>query len=214
VFSIDKLAIRKTRSRGDDSDYVFMTVKVTGQEPITIFKFIGDLGTTADGAFHEVKLAFAPVHVPDPSARVGFYFLVYNLGNSTNPEDFQRGAVAMMQQLARDDELLARKADASGTPADTSESPWWKPIVEAIEKYVESVIHANCDGPVARKKYLWRASELPSASAASASWTLHPDVNHNPPVESDLLPFEVKSPTGCGANSDYSVAWSVQRVSR
>lgn len=220
MFSVDKLAIRKTRSRNNDSDYVYMTVKVSGQEPITKFRFLGDLSSgDGDGKMHPVNLSVGPIHIDDPSARVGFYFLAYNLGNSKDPTAAQRGTVAAMETIARSDEQRPmRKAD-SGPDTD---SPWYKPIVNAIVdaiKKLPDILLADCDGPVARKKYQWQGSELLALTSGATgqtvqTWTLHPDINHTPPIESDLLQDEeVETRTGCGANSDYSVAWSVQRTS-
>lgn len=208
VFSLKSYTIRNTRSRHEDTNFVFATLQVPGKEPVTKSKKMGDQN---NGTF-DVNFEFDEVPISDAKEKVGFYFVIVNSGHG-DPQRFIDAMTATMNKAAKADQAKGEGKD-EGNDTDI-----WSKLAEEVKKvFLElftlgiSLLFADCDGLVARKRYLLSGSDLWNRTNGDAGSKVLISTKHpGQQDESDLTHEENESNAGCGSNSDYSVLWALER---
>lgn len=200
VLHLDTVTIRNTRSRHTDSDKVAINGYVNGTPITPVNKDLGDLnnGTFPIGLTVSFK-------VTRPEQRVSLNYLIDNLGHA-NSADIDKQMNAVGAKIAQAGATAAASAAgiAIGTGVGSAVVPFIGPIVGAALGWVTGelvgILTANCDGPVAAANITVSGQQLWDRTSAG-TWTDRP---HHPGVD---------SAAGCGSNSDYDTAWSIERVS-
>ena len=177
---IESFVIKNTRSKHKDTDYIVFLLKIGTSAPQTDFKYLGDVNS---GTF-PVNLRFSsyPVNTGD---QVVVNYMIVNAG-STKP-----GAAQTALQNAA-------IAWASG------QGPASKNFIGALQDgqtwfndELKSILnHNSCDGMVAAEQDHFTYDDLTSlvANGTHTQPTNHPGI---------------RSPSGCGPNSQYTVTWSI-----
>jgi hypothetical protein len=196
LVKVDRFHISKTRSQGDDTDFVGLQVRVN-DNPI-----VDDQGKdihwrsmhNVNDGNHEVDLGVGPFTVVS-SDRVGINYQVVNHG-------FNLGGV-----LAFFDAVSAAAKEALGNIfAGTN---WTE--ADKLTQLINKDQFANCDGMCALDVVLRTGAVMHSDTERGGVFTdtrKYPG-NNISPVESDIY----TSADGCGASPSYQVTYSIHRLS-
>jgi hypothetical protein len=195
IFRLDGFDILETRSgtflpfvEASDTDHVTLSVKVGDRDYGPVIRHVGDVKK----GHHTVNLEVGPVAVDAANAPVFVNLQILNIGHNRDDHRIQ-------DALNKGADALAAKALASG-------GPWFVAAAGVIEilkatgvfDKLAHVLDPNCDGPVAIDQFRYTGASLENLVADGGSMT-----RQYPGTPSD---------DGCGANSDYSVTWSVRRA--
>ena len=193
TFALDSFQIKDTRARHNDTDFVTFTLLVKPKDgpgtPRSLQKAMGDV----NNGLHPVNLAFTDIPV-GPTDTVVLNYLIVNSGHSSPSQ--------VESTLANTGITLATSA---GTAAGTAIFPGLGSILGAaagwLAGHLVGILNANCDGPVAAEQDTFTYNDL-VAKTAHGSFT---HSTHHPGTD---------SATGCGGNSDYTVNWHMQNVTK
>jgi hypothetical protein len=184
VFSVDSVTIQNTRSKHTDTDYFVCTVKVGDEAPlIPLFSSLGNLNSGT----HPIEQQLPPIDL-EPGDECVFNYLIVNAG-SANGVDVVRALIN------------ASVAWASGQgPASTNFTGALEDGQTFFNQELTPLLKPNtCDGMVAAEQDHFSFDDLSSVSPQQA--VTH-EVHHP----------GIRSPSGCGPNSQYTVKWGVLQV--
>lgn len=182
-FYVVSATIQNTRSKHKDTDYVVLGLKVGASAPQTMVKYWGDFNS----GNYPIDLAILGVDL-EPGNQFVFNYLIVNAGSSKPAQAeaaLQKASVAWANgQGPASTNLIGALADGQ---------PWFN-------EELSSILNPNsCDGMVAAEQdhftYEYVTSMLNSNGAFSHQ-THHPGV---------------RSPSGCGPNSQYTVTWEIDQ---
>jgi len=198
IFTMDSFGISDTRSRHNDTDFVFLSASVGGNAPVFANKSMGDVnnGTHAVGLSIEVE-------IPDDDTIVVFNYLIMNSGHDTD-SNRAKAAQAALSTIAA--EIINHKAVAAGAIAvGAILVPFFVSALAAIAGVLAVVqvgllLFANCDGLVAAGALPFICSDLIKRTSSGQKI---PDNTDHPGTD---------SATGCGSNSHYTTACTITTV--
>jgi hypothetical protein len=185
TFTLRSFRITNTRSLHKDTDYVSAVVSVGGKRTVTLPPIaMGDL----NNGTYTVNAALPNV-VVGPSEAIDFSYLIVNSGYDQN------GAEAALQAA------MFSVGGIAGTAAGALASGGTATIVGAAAgagagTALAKLLAADCDGTVAAADHEWSGAALAKQALGKTMTTEDNDKGTD-------------SPTGCGANSQYYVEWSV-----
>jgi len=213
VFEVQNFECRTTRS-GDivssivapaDTDYLSLTVQVTGANPVTATYFAGNIqnGQTSAGG-----ITLPPINIPDNAQVV----MTYLITNSSLPES------QVLQYLSTASEKLAAAGataaatalgDAIGTAIGAALGTAAVPLIGSALGALAGFLVAdawhfafpNCDGPVAAAVRVFTAADLATAPGSLLVVDQQPSPQMQPPMVTQ---------DGCGSNPLYFVDWGVK----
>lgn len=209
-FSVDFFTVKTARSLNQDTDVAQATLRV-GNAPVrAATQFMGDWGGTGPGQAQVQQLEFEPVTVE----LCEYAIFNYQIVNSAKADTSEMKAAlntagTKLVDFATDS---IKKALGAGLTAITTievATITSVPVIGTIlgllsnwlfEQLGSLFSEGHCDGSVALEQALISGRDLHLATAGGHAYlktTDHPGTD---------------SPTGCGANSDYSVTWSIRRV--
>jgi len=172
---------------GTDTVHLAPALNVDGVTYTVDAHNCGDLGDTS--RWYGVNFGFQNVPIV-PTSKITFTFSILNAGGSNKPGDIQTALNKINDKLLS----LGEKNIVSGD--------FWTTVIGIGEiggaellKELESLIFADCDGPVAADRYDLTGSNVLGEGGWS-SMRIYPGVD---------------SPHGCGANSKYAVSVYAQR---
>lgn len=203
TFRLDSFDIAKTRSRDawlsdeTDTDHVSFTIAVGDQAPYTQTRDLGDLD---EGNNYPIGLSTGPILIADPGEKVVFNYVMVNSGH----QDDAGVHKALTQAGTTLAEAGVKAAGAAiGGTIGTTVLPGIGTLLGMLGGWlmgeVESILFADCDGPVAAEQVVKFGRDL---------W--HDTVNGGVLNMSTYHPG-IGSPGGCGSNSVYVVRWSITR---
>lgn len=192
-FELDSFQITDTRSRHEDTDFVTFTLLVKPQNgagtPRSLQKSMGDV----NNGNHPVNLAFNNIPV-GPTDTVVLNYLIVNSGHS-NPSQVVSALESAGTKLAVEGGAALGNAIVPALGSVLGAAAGW------LVGQLVNILNANCDGPVAAEQNTFTYSDL---VAKTNHGTFSHSTNHP----------GVKSAVGCGGNSNYTVKWHVQDVSK
>jgi hypothetical protein len=206
-FSLEKIHIDTTRALGDDSDTVKLALQLGPSASASKSASTGDV----DGGDVGINLSFPPQFLATGDNALMTYF-VYN-------GDTSKLSVGL-DELSKNviDEYVKQRLEGgpsrdpqANIPDDpqlrnnaTYDDPSWVNVLEfaALGRAITDFFFPDCDGMVAADAIARSKFELDAAIDAAGGTTFRQTRRY---PGSD-------SPTLCGANSDYTVTWSVSRV--
>ena len=194
---MDSFGISNTRSRHNDTDYVFLSATVGANPPVFVQKSMGDV----NNGNHSVGLS-VEVDIPDDDTPVVFSYLIMNSGHQGDNTPPRRPRRRRCPQIAK--EIIHAQGDHGRAPSPSARS-WCRssfprlPRSPAMLAVVEVglLIFADCDGLVAAGAIPFTGADLirrTSAGQKISNNTDHPGVD---------------SPDGCGSNSHYHPACTI-----
>ena len=195
TFTMDSFGVSDTRSRHNDTDYVFLSVTVGANPPVFVQKSMGDV----NNGNHSVGLSIE-VDIPDDDTPVVFSYLIMNSGHQGD-NSRQRAAQAALSTVA--EEIIKHKAITAGAivvgeilvPLVVSALAEIAAVLVVIE--VGLLIFADCDGLVAAGALPFTGSDLIRRTSSGQKITNNTDhPGHD-------------SPAGCGSNSHYTTACTI-----
>ena len=194
TFTVSSFEIKNTRSLHRDTDFVSISVAVGLKPPVTLpAKSMGDL---KKGHYH-VDLSIHDVEV-QPTETASFVYSIVNSGYDKNEMEQKLKSAVSKAATAGAVKGAEALGTAVGGPAGTaggsivgSKAGGW-----LVGKIV-GIAFANCDGPVAGAIHTFHGAQLAQLTAGGHVATTTDDNKGT------------NSPTGCGANSHYTVTWSV-----
>jgi hypothetical protein len=197
IIQIDQFHINKTRSLRNDTDYVSLQARVDNQ-PILIDPEGHDIawrrmGDVSNGD-HPVGLSVGPFKVV-PSNKIGWNYQIVNAGyNLEGIKEFLDNVSKAAKGVL---EILFIGSD-------------WTEVHELTE-FINNKQFANCDGTVALDFILRTGTDLSNLTANTGSFSetrSYPGNNISP------TQYEIyRSADGCGETSDYTVTYTIKRVS-
>jgi hypothetical protein len=202
-FTLERLHIDTTRSRGDDTDTVSFAVGIGRSSATATSAATGDV----DGGDVGLNLAFAPQFVATGEKAVMSYF-VFN-GDASKLhiglDDLSRKVIDQYIQQGLEggpsNDPGANIPDDPGLPDNaTFGDPSWGSVLQFAA--IGDFLFPDCDGMVAADLIARSKTELDTAIDSGDGTTFR---------QSRRYPGS-DSPAGCGANSDYTVTWSIARV--
>ncbi len=202
TIGLDSFFIKTTRSLHKDTDFVTVSLAIANRPTLSQTRAVGDVG---DGN-HALNMSFPHVSIAPHETAV----LTYAIVNSGHQDSGK--VIQTLEQAIKDIATLGAKFAASeagaalgatlGASIGTAAVPFIGTAVGAVAGYLLSkgfnLLFANCDGPVAAAV---RALTYDQIKAVVASGKPQPHTDDHPGVN---------SPHGCGANSHYTVTWSVK----
>ena len=202
TFSLDSFRITNTRSRHEDTDFVSFTLLVRDASgkgtPQTQHKSMGNLN---NGTFN-VGLSFANVVVP-VGGSVVFNYLIVNSGHKSESDVYKLLETA-------GGSLANKGLVAGGTALGTAILPGLGSILGALGGWlagqIQSIIAANCDGPVAAEQVTMTYNDLMSKTATKPDTVTTHHTWHGLRywVRNRLrLLRDVARGAGCGAGTAY-----------
>ncbi len=195
TFVMDSLSILDTRSRHNDTDYVYLAATVGANDPVYATRPLGDLNNGTHGVALSVE-----VDIPDDETIVVFSYVVVNSGHGGSGAR-ERAAQSALSTIGK--EIIAHGAVAAGAivvgtilvPIVVSALAAVAGILALTE--VGLILFADCDGVVAAGALPFRCSDLIARTNAG---------HHVPDVQAHA---GTDSPIGCGSNSRYSTTCHV-----
>lgn len=180
-FTIQSVNIQNTRSKHLDTDYVAVTFKLGSQAPEFEFQFLGNVNSGIHPAAPSLGIEIE-IGTNDQCI---FNYLIVNAGSTTSAK-----AQAALEH--------AGAAWASG------QGPASNNFVGALQDgqtwftdELKNILNTNsCDGMVAAEQNRLTYNELVSLVSNGP----HTVQTHHPGV---------RSPSGCGPNSQYTVTWVI-----
>ena len=185
TFQLDSFDIQNTRAVWHDTDVASMGVKVDTLTIPNVTKALGDV----DNGRHTVGLACDAFIKVDPAVQVALAFLIQNLGYSGSASAESDKALNWVSDKCK--EIIS---NAFG----------YKVVWDNIDKIIQginSILFADCDGPVAADSFTWTGQQLYDLTSGAGGGKL---------VTSKFYPGQ-DSAVGCGSNSEYIVNMSVQQ---
>ena len=158
IFTLDNFGITNTRSRHEDTDFVFLSATVGGNAPVYASKAMGDV----NNGTHQVGLQIE-VEIPDDDSVVVFSYLIMNSGHD-NDGNRTKAAQAALSTIAK--EIINHKAVTVGAVAVGSILvPLFVSSLAAVAGVLAVVqvgllLFANCDGLVAAGALPFTCSDL------------------------------------------------------
>jgi hypothetical protein len=182
-FYIVSTDIKNTRSKHKDSDFLIANVKIGLLASQIGFKPLGDLNS---GNF-VIDLALPGIDVI-PELPIVFNYMIVNAGSAS--EGDVSGALQNASILWSNGQGGPASANLTGALEDGQN--WFN-------DELKSILNPNsCDGMVAAEQNHWTYEELTSMMLSIDNSFGH-TTNHP----------GVRSPSGCGPNSQYSVTWEI-----
>ena len=182
-FYIVSTDIKNTRSKHKDTDYLFLNVKVGLLASQTAFKCLGDL----DSGNLLINLALLGIDL-EPGIPFVFNYLIVNAGSAS--EGDVSGALQNASILWSNGQGGPASANLTGALEDGQ--TWFN-------DELKSILNPNsCDGMVAAEQNHLTYESLTSMLSNNIfrHTTNHPGV---------------RSPSGCGPNSQYTVTWEIDQ---
>jgi hypothetical protein len=207
-FTVSSLTVKNPRALYEDSDYATLAINVLAADNTVLQQYgpvTKNLGGLGKGLSINPNMSLTGMTVPD-GGTLSVAFIVLNKGawswdsETVNALEVLGGAV--LGAIAQGT-IAAPAAVATTTAgASTTLSPAFPYIVAAAAAIVAilegiNVIFADCDGTVVPGTMTIGKTEL-LGMATPGPWTIFSDY---PGTDSAI---------GCGANSDYSVTYSVE----
>lgn len=195
TFTMDSFGISNTRSRHNDTDYVFLSVTVGGNDPVFVQKSMGDV----NNGNHSVGLS-VEVDIPDDDTPVVFSYLIMNSGHQGD-NSRQRAAQAALSTVAEviiQNKAVTATAIAIGeilVPLVVSALGAIAGVLAVVE--VGLLLFADCDGLVAAGALPFTGRDLIRRTSSGQKITNNTD---HPGIE---------SPAGCGSNSHYTTTCTI-----
>lgn len=195
IFTMENFGISNTRSRHNDTDFVYLSATVGANPPVFVKKSMGDV----NNGTHSVGLSIE-VDIPDDDTIVVFNYLIMNSGHG---DDNTRTKAAQAALSTVAEEIIKHKAVAAGAIAvGTIVVPLFASALAAIAGVlavveVGLVLFADCDGLVAAGSLPFTCSDLIRRTGSGQK--ISENANH-PGTD---------SPTGCGSNSRYTTACTI-----
>jgi phospholipase C len=195
TFTMDSFGITNTRSRHNDTDYVFLSATVGNKAPVQVQKSMGDV----NNGNHSVGLSI-DVDIPDDDTIVVFNYLIMNSGHSDD-KTRTRAAQSALSTVAQ--EIIQHKAIAAGTVAvGAILVPFFVSALAAIAGVLAVVevgllLFADCDGLVAAGAIPFTCRDLLAQTAAGRKLSYNTD---HPGID---------SADGCGSNSHYTTLCNI-----
>ena len=195
TFTMDNFGISDTRSRHEDTDFVFLSATVGANPPVFAKKSMGDV----NNGTHSVGLSIE-VDIPDDDTIVVFNYLIMNSGHGDD-NTRTKAAQAALSTVAK--EIVNHKAVTAGAIAvGTILVPLFVSAIAAIAGVLAAVevgllLFADCDGLVAAGALPFTGRDL--IRQTSSGQKISQNTNH-PGTD---------SPAGCGSNSRYTTACTI-----
>jgi hypothetical protein len=217
TFAVNTFNVREPRSgslggldKGNDSDYVGLTVQVNNNPNKQATKFIGN--NCHSGIFN-VGLGFSDIQISDTDAVVMIVTIVNSSQGVSATTKYLESAMSKLASAAGSalgkvvaQEILTQGVKdaigaAIGATIGTAAVPLIGSALGALGGFLIGeawgILFPNCDGPVAASVFVYSGAEIRAATANGApmNWT----VNY-PGID---------SADGCGDNSNYDVSYSI-----
>ena len=195
TFTMDNFGISDTRSRHEDTDFVFLSATVGANPPVFAKKSMGDV----NNGTHSVGLSIE-VDIPDDDTIVVFNYLIMNSGHGDD-NTRTKAAQAALSTVAK--EIVNHKAVTAGAIAvGTILVPLFVSAIAAIAGVLAAVevgllLFADCDGLVAAGALPFTGRDL--IRQTSSGQKISQNTNH-PGTD---------SPAGCGSNSRYTTSCTI-----
>ncbi len=195
VFTMDSFGISDTRSRHNDTDFVYLSATVGGNAPVFAKKAMGDV----NNGTHSVGLSIE-VDIPDDDTIVVFTYLIMNSGHGDDATR-TRAAQAALSTVAK--EIITHKAVTAGAiavgailvPFFVSALAAFAGVLAVVE--IGLLLFADCDGLVAAGALPFTGRDLIRRTSAGQRISVNAD--HAGTDSAD----------GCGSNSRYTTACAV-----
>ncbi len=183
-FSVDSVTIQNTRSKHTDTDYFVCTLKVGDDPPLfPLFSSLGNLNS----ATHLIEQQLPSIDL-EPGDQCVFNYLIVNAG-SANGVDVVRALINASVDWA----------NGQGPPS-TNLTGALEDGQTFFNQELTAVLNPNsCDGMVAAEQDHFTFDDLNSVGPPQA--VTH-EVHHS----------GIRSPSGCGPNSQYMVKWGVLQL--
>jgi hypothetical protein len=182
-FYIVSTDIKNTRSKHKDTDYLLVNVQVGLLGPNLAFRQLGDL----DSGNFSINLALLGIDI-EPGIPFVFNYLIVNAGSASE------GDVHSALQNASN-----LWANGQGGPASANLTGALEDGQTWFNDELKSILNPNsCDGMVAAEQNHLTYESLTSMLSNNIfrHTTNHPGV---------------RSPSGCGPNSQYTVTWEIDQ---
>jgi len=202
-FTLEHFTVITTRARGDDTDAVAFAVAVAGRKSPTQSLNVGDV----DSGDISVNLSTGPLFVAPGNTRAVMSYAIYN-GDTSHLGIGLDGFVGktvdeytkqILEGGPSQDPGIDIPDDPSTPNNATFDDTSWLNVLELAA--IGSFLFPDCDGMVAADVIGRTKEELDTAIDLADGITYH-QTRRYPGAD---------SPAGCGANSDYTVTWSVMR---
>lgn len=192
TFTMDNFGISNTRSRHNDTDFVYLGASVGANPPVYALKSMGDV----NNGTHSVGLSLE-VDIPDDDTIVVFTYLIRNgKGDDATNKAVQSALSAIGEEIIKHGDIAAAVTVGSVlVPVAGSLLAAAAAILGAVEGGL--ILFADCDGVVASGAMRFTGSDLIKRTATGQKITQ--SENH----------AGTNSPTGCGSNSQYSTVCNV-----
>ncbi len=195
TFTLDSFKITDTRSRHEDTDYVTFTLLTKPHAGVATTKSLKKaLGDKNNGTF-PIGLSFSDVSIASGEEVVMNYLMV-NSGHKSESQVY-----STLESTGG--KLATAGLTAAGAAVGTAiPIPGLGTALGALAGWltgeVTSLLHADCDGPVAVEQVKFTYDDLVAKTAHGPfkHETKHPGTD---------------SAAGCGKNSVYYVSWHIQR---
>jgi hypothetical protein len=173
-----------TRARNEDTDFASVSASLSGAEPVSVSRKLGDL----NNGTHHVGLEVGPFDlVPNATASLAIAFLVINQGHS--------GSEEKAQDIA---DGISKATETALDVAYPAYKDIWT-IANALTLGLNALLGADCDGLVVGDKIVKSGAELDQHTHAIFLYT---ESRHYPGSN---------SPDGCGSNSSYDGTFAIYR---
>ncbi len=191
TFTMDSFGISNTRSRHNDTDFVYLSAMVGANPIVSVSKPMGDV----NNGTHSVGLSLE-IDIPDDDTPVVFYYQIINgLGGNDAKAKAAQGALNTVAE-----EIVKHKAiTVAAVTVGTVLVPLFVSALGAIAGITEAglLLFADCDGRVAAGFMPFTCSDLIKRTASGQK--IAQNANH----------AGTDSPDGCGSNSQYSTACTI-----
>jgi hypothetical protein len=202
-FTLEHFSVITTRARGDDTDSVAFAAAVAGSRSPAQSLHVGDV----DNGDVSVNLSSDPLFVASGTTRVVMSYAIYNgdashLGmglDSLVGKTIDEYLKQILEGGASQDPGVQIPDDPSTPNNATFDDTSWLNVLELAA--IGSFLSPDCDGMVAAD-VIGRSKEELDAAIDLADGISYRQTRRYPGSD---------SPAGCGANSDYTVTWSVVR---
>jgi hypothetical protein len=195
-FSVPSLTVKNPRAPENDTDFATIAAVVLAPDGTQIAKYgptSAYLGNLGKGQTIDPGMSLTGIAVPDGGS-VALTFVVVNRGAWEGDSQALTDMDAVGEAVIKD---LGQDAIAGGSLEIWPDAPLIILVVGALAAL--SVIFADCDGTVVAGAMTIGQAELLS-NAVEQPWTMTQDYPGS------------DSPIGCGANSDYSVTYSIGKT--
>lgn len=181
-FGIQSIDIKNTRSKHEDTDYVVFTLRLGSLDPQTLVQSLGNLNSGVVKPPLYLSFNWVELSIDDS---VTFNYLIVNAGSA--------GSAQVEAALKASGSAWAKgqgPQSANFTGALSDEQTWFNDQLKSV------LNPKSCDGIVAAEQDHFQYGDLTAmiANGPFSHQTNHPGV---------------RSPSGCGPNSQYMVTWGI-----